>query len=167
MLNCVQHNPREDIDHGTSSMGRVFRFPKPNSRIGFLSFGWGMIADIDIESETLRMLGAARFTLWAAYRIVNRRKYRARLSYLKSEDAHARGGDFTYPTDLSAPIPNDWVTEEEDLLGVYIVNCPFITPDVCWESNFLSGCKNSLKFLSRVSLLPKAGCATAACGCWS
>lgn len=33
-----------------------------------LSIGWGLIADIDIESEGLRFLGHSRFTLWAIYR---------------------------------------------------------------------------------------------------
>lgn len=35
----------------------------------FLSIGWGLLADIDIESERLRMMGGFRFTVWALYRI--------------------------------------------------------------------------------------------------
>lgn len=35
----------------------------------FLSIGWGLLADIDIESERLRMVGGFRFTVWALIRI--------------------------------------------------------------------------------------------------
>ena len=35
----------------------------------FLSIGWGIMADIDIESERLRAIGESRFTLWALHRI--------------------------------------------------------------------------------------------------
>lgn len=39
----------------------------------FLSMGWGMIADVDIESEKYRSLGNTRFTLGAVIRIVGNR----------------------------------------------------------------------------------------------
>ncbi|KAH8400469.1 hypothetical protein KR222_000959 [Zaprionus bogoriensis] len=51
----------------------------------FLSVGWGLIADIDIESERLRSIGAQRFTLWAIKRLITLRTYRGRLSYLPAE----------------------------------------------------------------------------------
>lgn len=38
----------------------------------FLSIGWGLIADIDIESEGLRFLGQSRFTIWSIYRSLGR-----------------------------------------------------------------------------------------------
>lgn len=40
----------------------------------FLSVGWGMIADVDIESEKYRSLGNFRFTLGAVIRIVGKRR---------------------------------------------------------------------------------------------
>jgi sphingosine kinase len=39
----------------------------------FLSVGWGLIADVDMESEPLRCLGGIRFTIWGLHRIVNSR----------------------------------------------------------------------------------------------
>lgn len=48
----------------------------------FLSIGWGIMADIDIESERLRYLGEARFIVWSLIRTLGLRKYRGRLSYL-------------------------------------------------------------------------------------
>ena len=51
--------------------------------LGFLSLGWGIIADIDIESERLRSLGELRFAIYAIKKIQERRLLKARLSYLK------------------------------------------------------------------------------------
>jgi sphingosine kinase len=45
--------------------------------------GFGMIADIDIESERLRHLGELRFKLWALHRINKLQSYKVKLSYLK------------------------------------------------------------------------------------
>ncbi|XP_017149195.1 sphingosine kinase 2 [Drosophila miranda] len=48
----------------------------------FLSVGWGLIADIDIESERLRSIGAQRFTLWAIKRLISLRSYKGKVFYL-------------------------------------------------------------------------------------
>lgn len=43
----------------------------PRQKIySFLSVGWGLIADIDIESEGLRFIGGSRFVLWSIYRSI-------------------------------------------------------------------------------------------------
>ena len=55
-------------------------------RIGFLSLCYGMVADVDIESERLRYMGEARYTIYALQRIANLRTYRARLWYLPASD---------------------------------------------------------------------------------
>lgn len=51
----------------------------------FLAVVWGIISDIDIESEWLRFIGSPRFTIQAFIRIINLRKYNGRLSYLPAE----------------------------------------------------------------------------------
>ncbi|XP_061386795.1 sphingosine kinase 2 [Musca vetustissima] len=48
----------------------------------FLAVGWGIIADVDIESEKLRSIGSQRFTLWSIHRILHLRTYKGKLSYL-------------------------------------------------------------------------------------
>ncbi|TDG39203.1 hypothetical protein AWZ03_014375 [Drosophila navojoa] len=53
----------------------------------FLSIGWGLIADIDIESERLRSIGAQRFTLWAIRRLITLRCYRGKLYYLPAKSS--------------------------------------------------------------------------------
>ncbi|ALC43016.1 Sk2 [Drosophila busckii] len=51
----------------------------------FLSIGWGLISDVDIESECIRMFGYQRFTIWTLYRWANLRTYNGRISYLLAE----------------------------------------------------------------------------------
>lgn len=50
----------------------------------FLSVGWGLLSDIDIESERLRLLGAQRFTIWSVARLIGLRSYTGTLWYLPS-----------------------------------------------------------------------------------
>nr|XP_018666860.1 sphingosine kinase 2 isoform X1 [Ciona intestinalis] len=52
----------------------------------FLNFGWGFVADVDIESEKYRNLGKARFTVGCAVRVANLRKYHGMISYLPHDD---------------------------------------------------------------------------------
>ncbi|XP_077267256.1 sphingosine kinase 2 [Temnothorax americanus] len=48
----------------------------------FLSVGWGLLADIDIESERLRAIGGQRFTVWSVARLIGLRSYKGKVSYL-------------------------------------------------------------------------------------
>lgn len=47
-----------------------------DTMFSFLSVGWGLIADIDIESEKLRAIGSPRFSLWSVARLIGLRTYR-------------------------------------------------------------------------------------------
>ncbi|ODM97758.1 Sphingosine kinase 1 [Orchesella cincta] len=51
----------------------------------FLSVGWGLLADIDVESEVLRAIGESRFTIWSFLRLAKLRHYKAQLSYIPCE----------------------------------------------------------------------------------
>lgn len=46
-----------------------------------LSVGWGLISDIDIESERLRAIGGQRFTIWSVHRLISLRTYKGTVSY--------------------------------------------------------------------------------------
>uniref|UniRef100_T1H2Z1 Uncharacterized protein n=1 Tax=Megaselia scalaris TaxID=36166 RepID=T1H2Z1_MEGSC len=48
----------------------------------FLSIGWGLISDIDIESERLRYMGHPRFSLWSVRRLIGLRTYHGKISYI-------------------------------------------------------------------------------------
>ena len=52
---------------------------------GFLSISWGIIADIDIESEKYRAIGPLRFQVGAVQRILNLRHYNGIFSYLPAQ----------------------------------------------------------------------------------
>lgn len=45
----------------------------------FLSVGWGLMADIDIESERLRAIGEARFAVWGVIRALGKCKFLLRI----------------------------------------------------------------------------------------
>ncbi|XP_037287447.1 sphingosine kinase 1 [Rhipicephalus microplus] len=59
----------------------------------FLNVGWGIMADIDIESEKLRAIGEIRFTLWAFWRVFNLRTYSGRISYLPASEKMLKGSN--------------------------------------------------------------------------
>lgn len=56
-----------------------------HSHFAFLSVSWGIMSDIDIESEKLRAIGPLRFTIGAINRIFNLRHYGGIFSYLPSK----------------------------------------------------------------------------------
>ncbi|XP_064478939.1 sphingosine kinase 2-like isoform X2 [Ornithodoros turicata] len=56
--------------------------PRHSPLYSFLTVGWGLMSDIDIESERLRAIGEIRFTLWAFWRVASLRIYNGRISYL-------------------------------------------------------------------------------------
>ncbi|KAJ2774554.1 hypothetical protein IWQ57_000762 [Coemansia nantahalensis] len=57
----------------------------------FLSATWGLIADIDIESESIRWAGAARLDVYATMRLMSLRYYGGRLHYLPADDGDSHG----------------------------------------------------------------------------
>ncbi|XP_067647634.1 sphingosine kinase 1 [Eurosta solidaginis] len=71
---------------GRSIAMDVVRIQQQNQILySFLSVGWGLISDIDIESERLRSLGYQRFTIWTLHRLISLRTYHGKVSYLPKE----------------------------------------------------------------------------------
>ncbi|KJE88409.1 diacylglycerol kinase, partial [Capsaspora owczarzaki ATCC 30864] len=63
-------------------------------RYAFLGIYWGLIADVDIESEKYRWAGAARFTAAFIGRVLSMRRYAGKITYLPANphdefDPHA------------------------------------------------------------------------------
>ncbi|KAH8394073.1 hypothetical protein KR215_002486 [Drosophila sulfurigaster] len=81
----------------------------------FLSIGWGLIADIDIESERLRSIGAQRFTLWAIKRLITLRTYRGKLFYLpqKEQKEQKETAAATAPEKVPSPRPSQAQAQAE------------------------------------------------------
>lgn len=57
-------------------------FQKGKVTFSHLGIAWGLISDIDIESEKLRWLGELRMTLWAIIRLMFVREYYGALYYI-------------------------------------------------------------------------------------
>jgi len=60
----------------------------------FLSTEWAIVADMDLESERLRCLGAARFDVYGAWRGLCLRKYSGRFSYLPAAQKEWSGSSW-------------------------------------------------------------------------
>ncbi|KAF2347559.1 Diacylglycerol kinase catalytic domain [Trinorchestia longiramus] len=57
----------------------------------FLSFGLGLLTDIDIESERMRFLGEARFTVWAIAKVVATKRYSVTISFKRATGVRRPG----------------------------------------------------------------------------
>jgi len=84
------------------------------SYTGFLTLSWAMIANIDIDSECLRQLGALRNDVWGAWSIVKMKSYKAKLSFLPVDKNYVEG-EFEYP-DINDDVPSNWTTIEDDII---------------------------------------------------
>ncbi|NXJ58853.1 SPHK1 kinase, partial [Spizaetus tyrannus] len=132
-------SPLDLVSVTTASGTRVF---------SFLSVAWGLVADVDIESERLRRLGPARFALGTAARLLALHTYRGRLGDTPSDGATevhgvtSRHGDAPGPASppkdasppspaggpvddllvpLGQPVPPSWVTLEGDFVLVLAI----------------------------------------------
>lgn len=75
-------SPMDLVSVHLSSGRRIF---------SFLSLAWGFVADVDIESEKYRHVGAARFTVGTLVRLASLRVYKGKLAYLPVEDCGGNG----------------------------------------------------------------------------
>lgn len=75
----------------------------------FLSLAWGFVADVDIESEKYRHVGAARFTFGTLVRLASLRVYRGRLAYLPAslDNFTDQLNNQKWPASETYRIPND------------------------------------------------------------
>ncbi|XP_058140764.1 sphingosine kinase 1 [Dasypus novemcinctus] len=97
-----------------------------------LSLAWGFVADVDLQSEKYRCLGAKRFTLGTLLRLVALRTYQGRLAYLPAGRAISQGPpspalDGQGPVDthlvpLEEPVPPHWtVVPDQDFVLVLLL----------------------------------------------
>lgn len=92
----------------------------------FLTFTYGIIAEVDIESERIHWLGHRRYDVWAVVRVLFLRKYRAKFSYYNSNNATisldgtaAAASTATEPTivpSVQDPIPPSWTTIDDEII---------------------------------------------------
>jgi len=85
-----------------------------NRYLSFLALSWGIVADVDLESEVLRALGPLRFDVYAVWRMISLKRYDGTFSYLPSTSPD---GSSSSPVDQ--PVPSDWITMEERFLCLW------------------------------------------------
>uniref|UniRef100_A0A3P8T401 sphingosine kinase n=1 Tax=Amphiprion percula TaxID=161767 RepID=A0A3P8T401_AMPPE len=100
----------------------------------FLSIAWGFVADVDIESEKYRHVGAIRFLMGTLVRLATLRVYQGRLAYLPVKEApkHPKGTpvDSLLPG-LDQPVPESWtVVKEEDFVLVLAIYQSHLAEDL-------------------------------------
>jgi len=97
---------------GDSFQCDMSKFNTTNSSyISFLTYSWGMLADIDIESERLHCLGETRFDIWAVLKVLLLKRYKGKLSYTTTPST-------TAPM-LSSAVPSDWSSIDGDFLTIW------------------------------------------------
>jgi len=88
--------------------------------LSFLSLSFGLIADVDLESEVIRWAGSLRMDLFSLYAIFRWRTYRARFSLLPCEEGGTSLGEAVQlpPLDMPLSDKDGWVSIEDDFLMV-------------------------------------------------
>ena len=74
-MNPILHSTFVLIKHRVIPMDLVLVQTQKQQLFSFLSVTWGLIADIDYESERMRVLGATRFTLYFIKRVLSKSKF--------------------------------------------------------------------------------------------
>lgn len=88
-----------------------------------LSLAWGLISDVDIESEKFKFLGALRFDLYALWLILCRRTYRGKISFIPHDDCN------------HLPPPHSdrqgaWYVIEDEFIFIWGMNVPWAAHDM-------------------------------------
>ncbi|KAK4794116.1 hypothetical protein SAY86_012110 [Trapa natans] len=80
-----------------------------------LMLAWGLIADIDIESEKYRWMGIARLDFYALQRILHLRRYEGRISFVPAPGYEIHGEPASFSAEWAAP-SQDHGEEQVDVL---------------------------------------------------
>ena len=89
----------------------------------FLSLAWGLISDVDIESEKFKFLGSLRFDLYALFLICLLRTYRGRFSFIPHPDCKS----FQHQ---AIEQQGQWQVIEDDFIFLWAMNTPWAAHDM-------------------------------------
>ncbi|KAH9748455.1 Sphingosine kinase 2 [Citrus sinensis] len=119
-----------------------------------LMLAWGLVADIDIESEKYRWMGSARIDFYALQRILYLRQYNGRVSFVPAPGFENHGEPSTYSEqNICNPIPSQqqpikilqhgYQGPDVDLKNLEwrIINGPFVA---VWLHNVPWGSENTM-----------------------
>ncbi|KAM6585040.1 hypothetical protein CsatB_012042 [Cannabis sativa] len=84
-----------------------------------LMLAWGLIADIDIESEKYRWMGSARLDFYALQRILSLRQYNGRISFVPAPGFESYGEPTSDKKELTSFKHNDCGPSEATAMEVH------------------------------------------------
>ena len=88
-----------------------------------LSLAWGLISDVDLESEKLRFLGAYRFDVYALFLMTLLRTYRGKFSFLPHHDCQIYGNQTLCES-------AEWQEITDDFIFLWAMNTPWAAEDM-------------------------------------
>lgn len=97
---------KRSLDVVTVSQGKTRFF-------SVLMLAWGLVADIDIESEKWRWMGSARIELYAIQRIISLRKYNGRIHFVPASGYEAYVDKISQKVESLHDVPLCTLSEKE------------------------------------------------------
>ncbi|KAK3431665.1 hypothetical protein EUGRSUZ_E03468 [Eucalyptus grandis] len=95
-----------------------------------LMLSWGLVADIDIESEKYRWMGSARLDFYALQRILHLRRYSGRISFVPAPGYETHGEPTSYSGNFGG---KDIVFEKSERSSAKVEGQGYQGPDVKLE----------------------------------
>ncbi|XP_039168558.1 sphingosine kinase 2 isoform X2 [Eucalyptus grandis] len=95
-----------------------------------LMLSWGLVADIDIESEKYRWMGSARLDFYALQRILHLRRYSGRISFVPAPGNETHGEPTSYSGNFGG---KDIVFEKSEGSSAKVEGQGYQGPDVKLE----------------------------------
>ena len=89
----------------------------------FLSLAWGLVSDVDIESEKFKFLGALRFDLYALILVSLCRTYKGRFSFIPHPDSRL-------PNHGTSFKDGKWQVIEDEFIFVWAMNTAWAAYDM-------------------------------------
>ena len=115
------------VQFGQSTTDTMMNQSRVKQYISFLTFSYGIIAEIDIESELIHWMGVNRFDVWAVLRVLFLRKYPAILSYTTDPIV----SDNAIPA-ITDPVPPSWMTIDDKIVLFWASHVSHVRYFVCY-----------------------------------
>ena len=95
----------------------LVRGPTNDIRVGFLSLGWGLITDVDIDSEVIRWMGDLRLAVYGLIKVAAHKTYRATISYVLADWPDRRTTTLQVPIHPLDSEESDWTNSSLETGG--------------------------------------------------
>ncbi|XP_057512473.1 sphingosine kinase 1-like isoform X1 [Actinidia eriantha] len=129
---CTVYNATLAIIRGNKRSLDVATILQGETRFfSVLMLAWGLVADIDIESEKYRWMGSARLDFYALQRIFHLRKYNGRISFVPAPGFEAYGE----PSSQEGHFVGKDISDPSRSEPLKVHQCGYRGPNVDFESS--------------------------------